>query len=76
MANTLPKPVGPPYSFCIPTIDVDKMNANNEISEDLTSRYVHHFRKLEKLIRKRTKARSSILLSYSGFYHRIDFIEN
>ena len=36
------------------------MDANNITAEDLTSYYVRHFRKLEKLIRKRAKARSSI----------------
>ena len=49
MANTLPKPVGPHNSYCIPNIYVNKMNANNKTAEDLTSHYVHHFRKLEKL---------------------------
>ena len=60
MANTLPKPVGPHNSYCIPTIDVNKMDANNITAEDLTPYYVHHFRKLEKLIRRRAKVRSSI----------------
>ena len=62
MANTLPQPVGPYNSYCIPTIDVNKMDANNRTAEDLTPYYVHHFKKLEKLIRKRAKARSSIKL--------------
>ena len=42
-------------SYCIPTIDVNKMDRNNIKAEDLTPYYVHHFRKLEKLTRKRTK---------------------
>ena len=50
MANTLPKPVGSHNSYCIPTIDVNKMDTNNITAEDLTSHYVHRFRKLEKLI--------------------------
>ena len=36
------------------------MDTNNITAEDLTPYYVHHFRKLEKLIRKRATARSSI----------------
>ena len=54
----------PHNSYCIPTIDVNKMDANNITAEDLTPYYVHHFRKLEKLIRKRAKARSSIKKYY------------
>ena len=54
----------PHNSYCIPTIDVNKMDTNNITAEDLTPYYVHHFRKLEKLTRKRTKARSSIKKYY------------
>ena len=60
MANTLPKPVGPHNSYCIPNIYVNKMNTNNKTAEKLTSHYVHHFRKFENLIKKRDKAWSSI----------------
>ena len=40
------------------------MDANNITAEDLTPYYIHHFRKLEKLIRKCAKARSSIKKYY------------
>ena len=60
MANTLPKPIEPDNSYCIPNIYINKMNTNNKAAEELTSHYVHHFRNLENLIRKRAKARSSI----------------
>ena len=56
MANTLPKPVGPHNSYCI--IYVNKMNTNSKTAEELTSHYVHHFTNLEKLIRKRAKAKT------------------